>query len=289
MGLYDTYYVKIDNSKSINNYVYYLKVICNRFIYFVLLIANIILMNCSLNRNSTYYFLNNTIYTFIKPYYLVVDYSTKCLSDVFYLFKDMSFLFSYNRKLLDETKRLNLRLIHMGKLLQENKELRTLLNYVQSEEVYKYITLKPVFVSNNKFVNKLKLNFKNIDVIHEGDLVFDTLGYFIGRVINVLGSNAEVLLISDPNSKIPVVTKNSQSKFILIGNNTNTLDILYKMDNKAVLEEGDLVFTLDNGDILHKDLYIGKIVKQNNTFKVQLDYDIFKNIDTVLIKSRVQQ
>ena len=84
----------------------------------------------------------------------------------------------------------------------------------------------------------------------------------IGRVVEVADDKSRVMLITDVNSKIPVITSKSRTRGILMGNNGNSMEIIY-LDKKHRIKPGDMVFT--SGDVLPPGLLVGIVKKISKT------------------------
>lgn len=82
------------------------------------------------------------------------------------------------------------------------------------------------------------------------DSVVYTNDGLIGKVINISTNYAKVMLISDPNLRVPVISTASHERAIIAGNGKdhNHVMLLY-LDENAVIEPGEIFVT--SGDGIH--------------------------------------
>ena len=66
---------------------------------------------------------------------------------------------------------------------------------------------------------------------------------FIGRIVDVNFFSSRVLLVSDLNSKIPVLSEPSGSHAILSGHGTNEPTLEYLPENHNGIQDGDKIYT----------------------------------------------
>ena len=114
-------------------------------------------------------------------------------------------------------------------------------------------------------------NGSNID-IRNGMAVLDGKN-FVGRIVDVNFFSSRVLLVSDLNSKIPVIIDPSGNHAILSGHGDElpSLDYLPK-DNK--LENGNIVFTSGKEGLFSPGIPIGEISVKPDKVNVLLFSDI---------------
>ena len=92
----------------------------------------------------------------------------------------------------------------------------------------------------------------NSPVIYKNQLV--------GYISDVGNKSSRVRLITDINSKIPVLVLDKNIKFIMSGDNNNYLKLL-NFGNINLLENGDEVYTSGDGGMYPKGLMVGKVIK----------------------------
>ena len=163
--------------------------------------------------------------------------------------------------LIDENERLreeNARLLKwqaVGRTLeQENENFRQLLNAL-SDPLVLPITARVVGDSGGPFVRTLLINSGRRDGVRLGQAVVAPLG-LVGRITEVGERSSRVLLLTDLNSRIPVVLEKSRYKGILVGDNS-TAPLLEFLPTNATIAPGDRVVTSGDGGMLPAGRPIG--------------------------------
>jgi rod shape-determining protein MreC len=101
------------------------------------------------------------------------------------------------------------------------------------------------------------INAGERDGVRKNQIVINQQGV-VGRIIETGEKTARILLLTDLNSKIPVITSESRERCIAAGDNSEVIKILYLPgDNKVKV--GEQVFTSGDGDMFPADLQVGTI------------------------------
>ncbi len=87
----------------------------------------------------------------------------------------------------------------------------------------------------------------------------------IGRVLRLSPSAATVLLITDPNSRIPVTSQKNRTQGILKGEGPNREMVVQYVSLGASLEEGELLVTSGLEDIFPKGLPVARVTEVGRT------------------------
>ena len=147
------------------------------------------------------------------------------LSEGFYKINELVFLYSENQSLKQENNSLK-KWKDLGlKLLVENEELKGLLNTAKKDN-QKFTTARVISNSGGSYVKTITINAGSNDGVKVGNPVVNNWG-MVGRVVD-LGKNASrVLLTVDINSQIPVYFENSLHRAILVGNNSDLLELKF--------------------------------------------------------------
>lgn len=142
-------------------------------------------------------------------------------------------------------------------LENENKELRTLLNY-KVEPALSYISARVIANSGGPFVRSLIVTAGALDGVREGMAAMTGDG-LIGRIVEVGNWSSRILLITDPNSRIPVTVTGSGDHAILAGDNTAKPRLLY-LPAGASPTTGSRVITSGHGGVFPPNLPVGVVV-----------------------------
>ena len=146
-------------------------------------------------------------------------------------------------------------------LKMENDKLRKLINEsIKSEE----ILAKVLIDKESPFLKSIILNKGTKDKIKIGMAVVDKV-YLVGKVIEVNYTNSRVLLLSDLNSKIPVILEPIGMQAIVSGTGEDNGKIQYTKEEygNEIKTQKIIAYTSGLGGLFKPGLPVGKIFKSN--------------------------
>ena len=146
-------------------------------------------------------------------------------------------------------------------LKMENDKLRKLNNEsIKSEE----ILAKVLIDKESPFLKSIILNKGTKDKIKIGMAVVDKV-YLVGKVIEVNYTNSRVLLLSDLNSKIPVILEPIGMQAIVSGTGEDNGKIQYTKEEygNEIKTQEIIAYTSGLGGLFKPGLPVGKIFKSN--------------------------
>lgn len=143
------------------------------------------------------------------------------------------------------------------KLEAENQALRKLLNFVPREP-RGFISARVIADSGGAFAHSLIVNAGGDDGVRRGEAVVSGDG-LVGRIVGVGARAARVLLITDLNSRIPVVTEQTRVRAVLAGNNSN-LPVLDHLPSSTTVMPGERIVTSGHGGVFPPGLPVGVVV-----------------------------
>ena len=162
----------------------------------------------------------------------------------------------------------------------ENSQLRNLIDE-QMNSPSNLLSARVMLDKQSPYLNSFIINIGSNKNIKNGMAVLDGKN-FVGRIVDVNFFSSRVLLVSDLNSKIPVIIEPSGNHAILSGGGTNITNLIYVPDNHNI-QDGDKVYTSGKEGIFSTGIPIGEVKKENDLFKVNLFSDLsqitFINID----------
>ena len=144
-----------------------------------------------------------------------------------------------------------------ARLSVENRALQRLLAVPAAEHPVRTLTARVVGDSGGAFVRALVLAAGARQGVERGMAAVTPDG-LVGRVIDVGERGARVLLITDFNSRIPVVVASSGDHALLEGDNS-PLPGLRFLPLDPGFSVGDLVLTSGRGGLLPPGLVVGRI------------------------------
>tara|TARA_B100000029_G_scaffold260582_1_gene257007 strand:- start:1662 stop:2513 length:852 start_codon:yes stop_codon:yes gene_type:complete len=140
-------------------------------------------------------------------------------------------------------------------VVNENERLKKIIDdYVADTEE---IVAKIIIDKNSPFLRSLIVNKGSKNNIKLGMAVLDG-SYLIGKVVEVNYLTSRILLLSDLNSKIPVIIEPGAFQSILSGTGKNHGIIQYLKEN-YLIEENSNIYTSGAGGLFKAGIPVGKI------------------------------
>jgi rod shape-determining protein MreC len=138
----------------------------------------------------------------------------------------------------------------------ENRRLKAELHWVP-DPAAAFVTARVVADAGGIYAKAVLLAVGPNHSIRRGEIALDENG-LVGRVTDVGTRSARVLLITDLNSRIPVVLPQSRGRAIMAGNNGPLPRLLYWSDNSPP-REGEQVVTSGEADAFPPGLPVGTV------------------------------
>ena len=193
-------------------------------------------------------------------------------------------LYNQFKKNQTELKNLKEKKLNNDFLILENKKLRKLINEtLQSEDLY----AKVLVDKNSPYLKSIILNKGSKDNVKIGMAVVDN-SYLVGKIIEVNYTNSRALLLSDLNSKIPVLLEPIDIHAVVSGTGKNHGVIEYTKDDydQKIKNKQIIVYTSGYGGLFKPGLPVGKLINDNQTNKnIVSFYSDFRQLDYVKIVS----
>jgi len=169
-------------------------------------------------------------------------------------------------------------------LILENNKLRELINEtVQSEDVY----AKVLVDKDSPYLKTIILNKGSKNNVKIGMAIVDN-SYLVGKIIEVNYTNSRALLLSDLNSKIPVLLEPIDVHAVVSGTGKNYGVIEYTKDEYSQKIRGKeiIVYTSGYGGLFKSGLPVGKIITDDKTKENKVNFfSDFRQLDYVKIVS----
>lgn len=174
---------------------------------------------------------------------------------------DMMSVYEENQQLKAENQKLLQWYSTAIKLQSENDALKELAHY-QPKQANSYVTAKVVGDIGNSLSQRVLINAGTEQGVQKHQAVMNESG-LIGRVISVGATSAEILLMTDVNSRLPVVSESSGLRSILAGNHTELPHLAFSESRKSPTL-GEVVTTAADGDLFAAGVPVGKIFSQED-------------------------
>ena len=147
------------------------------------------------------------------------------------------------------------------KLEAKVSRYEALLN-VQVDPDINYVSGRVVSDNGGPFVDAVIANVGREQGAKSGDAVIDTDG-MIGRIVATGAKASRVLLLTDLNSRLPVVIEPGHYKAVLSGDNTDWPKLEYLMATSSV-SPGDRVVTSGDGGLIPPGLPVGLVIQTSD-------------------------
>ena len=197
------------------------------------------------------------IIDFVSPITTPLNYPMKVLGDFIKYFEVYSSLLEENKDLKRALQNMAVWKEKALQLEQKNAQLRALNNVKLSEDLA-WVTGEIMADSGSPFYQSGIINIGLKDGIKNGSAAVDGLG-LVGRISGVGENVARVLFLTDISSAIPIKIKRNNQKGLLIGDNS-PWPVLEFVEEKALVNIGDRVFTSGDGNVFPSGILIGNIL-----------------------------
>lgn len=144
------------------------------------------------------------------------------------------------------------------RLSAENQNLKGLLNFAPGAEPG-FVTARVIADSGGAFVHSILVSAGGVAGVAKGQAVVTGDG-LVGRVHAVGTRSVRVLLVTDLNSRIPVVVEATRNRAILAGDNTERPRLIH-MSPGVMVSVGDRIVTSGHGGAFPPGIPIGVVAQ----------------------------
>lgn len=208
----------------------------------------------------------------VSPVLAVVSYPFQKISLFLRDASGIASLQATNARLEQENARL--REWYQSALLMEaeNKSLRSLLN-LKLEPQNTFVTARIIADAGNTYVKSLLVAAGTPDGVNKGQAVLSGAGV-IGRIIEATENSSRVLLVTDMNSRVPIMVADTMQHAIMAGTNTDLPKLIHLPQDSEIVDGANLV-TSGYGGIFPASLPVGRVVTDAQGVK---RVELFSNI-----------
>ncbi len=154
----------------------------------------------------------------------------------------------------------NERLLHWQRVAEalalRDRELEAELHWMPSRPAT-FVTAPIVADTGGLYAHAVLVALRQGHAVHKGDIALDG-GGVVGRVTEVGARSARVLLITDLNSRVPVMLVTSHAPALMVGTNAAVPELTY-WPHGVVPREGERVVTSAAGGVFPADLPVGTV------------------------------
>ena len=242
-----------------------------KFSLFALIVLSIIFLSVETIETKPLNYFRAFIKDVIYRGALVVSSPSKSINNFADFAKEHVNLYDDYSKLKKENDELKNKISNTDFLELENAQLRKLVEE-QVSSTSDLMSARVMLDKQSLYLNSFIINIGSNKNIRNGMAALDGKN-FIGRIVDVNFFSSRILLVSDLNSKIPVITEPSAHHAILNGHGKNEPTLEYLPENHNI-QDGDKVYTSGKEGIFSPGIPIGKVKIENNIVKVLLFSDL---------------
>ena len=169
---------------------------------------------------------------------------------------DLLTLRSENTRLREENERLRQWQSVAMALNAENITLKANLNWIP-DPAPSYVTARVVADAGGVYARAVLLSTGPTKAVSKGQIALDERG-LVGRVTEVGRRSARVLLLTDINSRIPVILENNRARAMLVGTNNARPRLMFWPEG-SMPAEGERVVTSSEANAFPSGLPIGVV------------------------------
>ena len=209
----------------------------------------------------------------VAPILSALSRPAATVADTIDNFRSLAEIRQENVKLREENYRLLQWQMAARKLQVENTALQSLLGVAKDRKA-KYVTARVIAGSNGAFAKTLILNAGKTLGLRPGQAVLTERG-FVGRVSAVSSHSARVLLLTDFNSRVPVVIETTRTRAVMAGGSSRRPRLIH-LPQGARVSPSERVVTSGHGGLFPPGLPVGVVASvTDGGIDVQLfaDYD----------------
>ena len=192
----------------------------------------------------------------VTPVVDVLILPARLLANAYDYLKDLSLAHKENQFLKAENRRLRLVSERARSLEIENRLLAKLLNYARPDEE-NLVTARVVAEEGDAFSHSLIAYTGKDTTAQKGQIVLTEKGV-VGRLDKVGQLYSKILMITDINSRIPVMIENTRVRGILAGDNELNPKLVFT-PLSANIQEGDRVVTSGVAGVFPAGLPVGVV------------------------------
>ena len=242
-----------------------------KFSLLALIIASVILLSLESINSKSLNFVRSAIKDVIYRTSFIASIPGNTISPMFTTIQSHFEIYEQYELIKLKLEQLNNQQNKIDYLKIENDKLRKV---IDDSDIYSYetITSKVLVDKESPFLKSVILNKGFNSGLKKGMPVLKG-PYFVGRITEVNYLSSRVLLISDLNSKIPVLIEPMGYQAIMSGTGDDLAQLDFLPKNHQ-LEVGNMVYTSGTGGIFFPGIPIGRVELIEEKFYVKFFSDL---------------
>tara|TARA_Y100000741_G_scaffold362829_1_gene349580 strand:+ start:460 stop:1305 length:846 start_codon:yes stop_codon:yes gene_type:complete len=258
-----------------------------KFSLFALIIISVIFIFAESIKVKPIDYVRSAIRDLIYHSSQVISYPAKTIKGISNFVSSHIQVYDSYKVLKKENEYLKNNLLKNDYLEVENEQLKKLVD--ERLKTYENLVTARIMIDKQSlYLNSFIINAGSNKKIKKGMAVLDRKN-FIGRIVDVNFFSSRVLLITDLNSKIPVIIEPSGDQAILSGHGNDPLSLDYLPKDQKI-QDGNSVYTSGKEGLFSPGIPIGAVFNKSNQFYVSLFSDLnqvlFVNINIGEIENK---
>ncbi|MBC07716.1 rod shape-determining protein MreC [Thalassospira sp.] len=192
----------------------------------------------------------------VSPVMNIVSRPAASINELTDKIYNLAHLYEENERLRRENQHLLAWQQAARNLSHENARLRDLAGYTSPPALH-LVTSRVIADMGGAYAHSVMISAGSRDGVSKGQAVISDEG-LVGRVAEAGYQASRVLLITDINSRVPVVVENSRDRAFLSGDNTNR-PLLTFLTADAAVAPGDRILTSGHGGAFPPGIPIGVV------------------------------
>ena len=242
-----------------------------KFSLFALIVLSIIFLSVETIETKPLRYFRAFVKDVIYRGALVVSTPSKSINNFSDFIKQHLHLYDDYSKLKEENNGLKNKISEKNFLELENNQLRKLIEE-QVSSTSNFTSARVMLDKQSPYLNSFIINIGSNKNIKNGMAALDGKN-FIGRIVDVNFFSSRVLLITDLNSKIPIISEPSGSHAILSGHGKDDPTLEYLSENHKI-QNADKIYTSGKEGIFTPGIIIGEARKIEDRIEVSLFSDL---------------
>lgn len=233
-----------------------LRLLAQRFALAILIGASVVLLIMAKGGSTSLADVRAAVLDIATPVFDVISRPVAAINTAADEIVSIALVYQENERLKQENERLQGWQANARKLEQENAAMRALV-HARPDPGVSYVSGRVIADSGGPFVRTVIINAGEGDGVRKGEAAVSGDG-LVGRVVELGARSARILLLTDLNSRVPVIVESSRYRAILEGDNSETMKLTFVTPSDEV-RVGDRIVTSGSGGLFPTGLPIGVV------------------------------
>lgn len=209
------------------------------------------------HRNGWIWRLRYATSVLVEPVYRLASLPASGMHTLSVAFSDRKLLTEQNQRLREDLLLANAKLNRMAAVAEQNERLKQLLDTQHSLDLNVQLA-RVINVDLGSYRHRMLVNVGTHDGVKPGQVVIDAHGV-MGQVVEVMPRTSLVMLVTDPDSAIPVVVERTGLRTVAYGTRDGDLLSLPNISMAADVHPGDKLLSSGLGGRFPPGFPVGEI------------------------------